>query len=364
MKTQAAVCRAVKEPFTLETIELPELRDDEVLVKVVSSGICHTDVSSKNGVISQTFPILLGHEGAGIVEKVGKKVTRLVPGDHVVMCADNCGVCPQCLSGAPTYCLDMPALCFCTDPNGQSATGADGKPILLKYFGQSSFARYALANERNSVKVRKDAPLKYLGPLGCGINTGAGTILNGLKPKPGSSLLVIGAGTVGLSAVMAANLCGCNILVSDLVESRLELAKSMGATHTINGKNEPDLAKAIRAICPNGVDYVVDTAAIMPLLTAAASAMAIRGTLALVGAASADKSVSVNHWQTLTHGHVIQGFIEGHGVPQLFIPQLVDLYMQGRFPFDKLMTFYPLEKINDAVQDQHDGKIIKAVLEP
>lgn len=365
MKSVAAVARALKAPFTIESIDLPEPQDDEVLVKVVSAGICHADISCKDGIIPSPFPILLGHEGAGVVEKVGKRVTKLAPGDHVVMCVDACGTCPECLKGEPAYCFNVLPLNFCTQAErNRKAAGADGSSIILKYFGQSSFAQYALSYERNSIKVRKDIPLRILGPLGCGINTGAGTVMNGLNAKPGSSLVVLGAGSVGLSSVMGAKLCHCGTIVAvDVLGTRLDMAMALGATHTIDGKKEPDVAKAIRAIVPAGVDYILDTAGVSRLLTQAATALGVRGTLALVGVMSGGNNLEVPHFQLLAQGNVIQGFMQGHGVPQLFIPQLIDLYAKGLFPFDKMLTFYPLEKINQAVDDQLAGKVVKPVLE-
>ena len=365
MQSLAAVAPDVKKPFSLEYIDIPEPRDDEVLVKIVAVGICHTDISSKDGILPAPYPSVFGHEGSGVVEKVGAGVKDVAPGDHVVLSPAFCGTCPLCFSGEPMYCQDFFGLNFQADPNGMKAGGTEGKQVFLKYFGQSSLSQYALASSRNAVKVRKDVPLNILGPLGCGIQTGAGTVMNGMKSRPGSSIAVLGSGSVGLASVLGAVVCGCTTIIAvDLIESRLEMATILGATHCINTKREPDLAKAIRAIAPRGVDYIVDAAGIPTLVTAAFNALAIRGTLGLVAVPpSPDKNIEMPWLAGLLRGHVVQGFIEGHGVPKIFIPQLVDLHAQGRFPFDKMITHYPFDKINQAVEDQLAGKVIKPVLQ-
>jgi aryl-alcohol dehydrogenase len=364
MKSLAAVVEALKEPFGLEYIDLPELDDDEVLVSIAGVGICHTDLASKDGLIAAPFPAVFGHEGAGTVVEVGRRVRKVAPGDHVVLTPAFDGTCPQCASGQPMYCDNFTALNFQTDPQGRRAKRGHGE-AYLKYFGQSSFAHYALANERNTVKVRKDVPIKLLGPLGCGIQTGAGTVMNGIRPQAGSSIAVLGTGAVGLAAIMAARVCGCATLIAiDQVESRLATARSLGATHVINTRSTDDLSMAIRTIAPRGVDSIVDAAGVATLISSALGGLAIRGRLALVAVpSSAGKLLELPWGNLLLAGQSVQGYIEGNSVPDIFIPQLVDLYLQGRFPFDRLITCYPFYDINQAVVDQLSGKTIKAVLE-
>ncbi|MBD8873669.1 NAD(P)-dependent alcohol dehydrogenase [Rhodanobacter sp. DHB23] len=364
MKSLAAVVDALKEPFALEYIDLPEPDDDEVLVEIAGVGICHTDLASKDGIVDAPFPTVLGHEGAGVVVQVGRRVCKVAPGDHVVLAPAFDGTCPQCVSGQPMYCDNFAALNFQTDPHGRRAKRTHGE-AHLKYFGQSSFAHYALANERNTVKVRKDVPIKLLGPLGCGIQTGAGTVMNGIRPQAGSSIAVLGMGAVGLAAIMAAQVCGCATLIAiDLVESRLDIARSLGATHLINTRSVDDLSAAIRAIAPHGVDAIVDAAGVAALIGNALGGLAIRGQLALVAVpSSAGKALELPWFNLLLAGQSVQGYVEGNSIPDIFIPQLVDLYLQGRFPFDRLITSYPFNDINQAVADQLSGKTIKAVLE-
>lgn len=365
MKTLAAVVESVKQPFQLEHIHLPEPADDEVLVRIVGVGLCHTDLASKEGLVNAPFPNVFGHEGAGIVEQVGRSVTKVVPGDHVVLAPAFDGTCAHCLSGQQMYCDHFTDLNFQTDPHGSRATREKGDAAYLKYFGQSSFAQHALANERSTIKVRKDVPLKLLGPLGCGIQTGAGTVMNGIRPRAGSSLAVLGMGPVGLAAIMAAQVCGCATLIAiDQVDSRLETARELGATHVINTRQVDNLGEAIRAIAPRGVDAIVDAAGVNALIGAAINGLAILGQVALVAVPSvAGKALELPWFTFLLAGQSARGYVEGNAISEVFIPQLIDLYLQGRFPFDRLITFYPFQDIGQAVSDQLSGKTIKAVLE-
>src|SRR5262245_50922998 len=317
MKCPAAVVRAATQPFVIEEIVIPEPAEEEVLVRIVGVGICHTDIASRNGLLGSPFPSVFGHEGAGIVERVGSCVTKVKAGDHVVLAPASDGRCEQCQGGAPMYCERFNELNLQTGPDQRTAPLTAGGRAHIKYFGQSSFAHLALANERNAVKVRKDVPLKYLGPLGCGIQTGAGTVMNGLKPAPGSSMAILGAGAVGLAAVLGASVCGCGtIIVVDRVDSRLDVAKSLGATHGINTDHEHDLARAIRAIVPRGVNFIVDSAGVPDLIAASLGALAIRGTLGLVAVPpTADRQLDLPWARVLSKGQRVEGFVEGNSVP-------------------------------------------------
>jgi len=365
MKSLAAIAHNLKAPFVVGEIELPELQDTEILVRIVGVGVCATDIASKDGQLPAPFPAIFGHEGAGVVERVGRLVKKVTPGDHVVLSPASDGVCEQCQTGGPMYCEHSVELNFQTDKNGRTATLADGKHAFIKYFGQSSFAHYALASERNTVKVREDVPLKLLGPLGCGIQTGAGTVMNGMRPQPGSSIAILGTGAVGLAAVLGAVISGCaTIIAVDRIDSRLEMAKGLGATHGINTAHEADLGKAIRAIVPRGVNFIVDSAGAEALIGAALAGLAVRGTLGLVAVPPApDRKLEMPWANTLLQGQIVQGFMEGSSIPDIFIPRMIDLYAQGRFPFDKLISFYPFDAINQAVEDQRVGRAIKPILD-
>ncbi|WP_337100662.1 NAD(P)-dependent alcohol dehydrogenase [Paenibacillus sp. YIM B09110] len=356
MKIQAAVTRDKDSKFELEEIEIADPKPNEVLIKIVASGICHTDATARDlGMVP--FPAVLGHEGSGIVEKVGSGVTTVVPGDHVVLSFASCGQCENCLSGMPAYCERFMELNF-------AGVMADGtSPIhqhghrLSNFFGQSSFATYAIASERSVVKVDKDVDLALLGPLGCGIQTGSGTVLNTLRPSFGETIAIFGAGGVGLSAVMAAHIIGCSkIIVLDIVDSRLELAKELGATHVINSK-AVDAVDEIRKITGTGVNYSLDTTGIPFIASQAVEALKMLGTAAyVVGAPDLSKSA------TFSLGKRVVSSIEGDAVPQLFIPQLIEYYKQGKFPFDKLVKFYEFGEINEAFADSKSGVTVKPVI--
>jgi aryl-alcohol dehydrogenase len=364
MKTLAAVVQSPKAQFTVAEIELPQPASHDVLVRIVGVGICHTDLASRDGLLPAPFPSVFGHEGAGIVEAVGSDVTKVAPGDHVVLAPASDGTCVQCQEGAPMYCEHFNELNFQTNKNGPAAViNGDGR-AYIKYFGQSSFAHFALASERNTVKVPETAPLEILGPLGCGIQTGAGTVINGIRPSAGSSIVVLGTGAVGLAAILGAVVCGCAAVIAvDRVASRLELAKSLGATHGINTNSAHDLAAAIRKIVPLGADFIIDSAGVPALITAALGGLSRLGVLGLVAVPpTADRLLELPWFSMLLQGQIVQGFIEGNSIPDIFIPRLVQLHAQGRFPFDKLIRRYPFNEINEAIEDMKTGETVKAVL--
>ncbi|MFF0105661.1 NAD(P)-dependent alcohol dehydrogenase [Streptomyces hirsutus] len=364
MNVTAAVVRGKSMPFAVEELELDDLRPGEVRVRMVATGVCHTDAIVRDQVYPTPLPAVLGHEGAGVVEAVGSTVTSVVPGDHVVLSAASCGVCAQCLSGKPMYCENAYDQCFGgRRPDGTTALSSNGEAVSSHFFGQSSFATYANVVERSVVKVPQDAPLEKLGPLGCGLQTGAGAVLNELRPEAGTSLVVFGAGAVGSAAVMAAKVAGCTMVVAvDLHDSRLELARRIGATHTINSGSTDVVSELKKITGGKGVDFVVDTTAVPGLLTQALDALAIRGTIVLVGAAAAGTTVPFEIGESLLKGWTFKTVIEGSSVPQVFIPHLVELWQQGRFPFDELVRTYEFEAINEAFADSADGTTIKPVV--
>ena len=360
---RAAVVREKGGPFVFEDLILDtRLRPDEVLVKVVATGVCQTDIHVRDQALPVPLPAVLGHEGAGVVERVGDAVTTVAPGDRVVMSYQACGHCKPCLGGNPAYCAYSFPLNFGgSRHDGSNALSGDGEEIHGHFFGQSSFATHALATERNVVKVDEEVPLELLAPLGCGLQTGAGAVLNSLKVPAGASVAVIGAGTVGLAAVMAAKVAGASpIIAIDIVPERLDLAHELGATHTVNAREE-DTAARIAEITGSGADYVLEITARPEMLTLAVDALAPLGTAALIGGAPAGAHAPVN-MNALLGGRTVRGVAQGDSVPQLFIPQLIDLYKAGRFPFDRLITVYGFNEINQATTDTRTGAAIKPVL--
>ncbi|MGB6406907.1 MAG: NAD(P)-dependent alcohol dehydrogenase [Planococcus donghaensis] len=359
MKIQAAVTHGLGEEFKVEEVELGEPEAHEVLVKIVATGVCHTDAVARDLGLSP-FPVVLGHEGSGVVEKVGSAVTAIQAGDHVVLSFAYCGQCENCLTGHPTVCLKFNDLNF----GGKMQDGTNRihqhDHAVSTFFGQSSFGNFAVANERNVVKVDPEVDLALLGPLGCGIQTGAGTVLNRFKPEFGSSIAIYGSGAVGLSAVMAAKIAGClNIIAVDIHDNRLELAKELGATHTLNGKNV-DVVEEIKKITNGGTHYAVETTGVPPVVKQAIHALRPLGSCAIVGV-TPEITLDV-HNDIMAEGKTVMGVIEGDSIPQVFIPQLVAYYKRGLFPFDKLTKVYDFDQINEAFEDSKKGITIKPIV--
>lgn len=364
MKIQAAVLREVHQPFQVQEVELDsQLRPSEVLVKVLATGLCHTDLAVRDQHIPVSLPAVLGHEGAGVVAQVGSAVTRVAVGDHVVLAPASCGKCDFCRSGHPSYCAEL----FQLNMPGPRPDGSypyhdgQGQALGSFFFGQSSFGTYALASENNVVKVPTDVPLDILGPLGCGLQTGAGTVLNVLRPTAGDSIAVFGVGPVGLAALMAAKAAGCTTIIAvDVHDNRLELAANLGATHTINSKTNVPVNFINENILPGGVHYTVDTTGHSEVVNQAVSSLKFMGRCALVGISGASK-LEIDA-TALNAGRSVVYVMEGDSVPQVFIPRLIALYQKGLFPFDKLIRFYELADINQAVADTESGATLKAII--
>lgn len=358
----AAVLREINAPFQFEELALDKLRADEVLVKVTAVGLCHTDLAVQHGHLPQAMPLVAGHEGAGVVAEVGAAVSEVAVGDRVVISFSACGRCENCLSGRRAYCLSFGALNFSGARGDGSLTlrDASGQPVHGSFFGQSSFANYAIATASDVVKLPDDAPLEIAGPLGCGIQTGAGTVLNSLAVPPGAAVVVAGAGTVGLAAIMGAKVVGATTIIAvDVLPERLELAESLGATHLINGKEE-DTSARIREISGGGVPYAVDTTGAVPVITSLLEATTLGARVALVGVSKPGATLDLSLLSAA--GKTVIGVYQGDAVPQSFIPRMLALHASGLFPFDRLITQYRFDQIEEAIADTQSGATVKAVL--
>jgi aryl-alcohol dehydrogenase len=362
MKTQAAVSRVGAPYPVLESLEIEHPRAGEVLVRIEASGICHTDLGAHAGRGAGTpKPVVLGHEGAGTVEEIGEGVRTLAPGDRVVLSGSSCGICPSCRRNLPSYCHEMlPRNFGGLRMDGTSALSREGERVFGHFFGQSSFAQYAIAPERSAVKVPADVPLEVLAPLGCGIITGAGAVIQSLQVQPGDTIAVFGTGGVGLAAVMAARLIGAaRIIAVDLRPARLELARELGATDTLDG-SRGELAAAIREITGHGVNFTLNTTPAPEVFTQALECLAMRGTAGFVTAPRGPWQPAM--FPMLAGGRRLQGILGGDAAPQLFIPMLIDYFRQGRLPIDRLLSFYRFEDIAAAFRDMEQGTAIKPVL--
>lgn len=360
---RAAVVHSVNAPFSFEDIVLDDLQSAEVLVKIVASGLCHTDLAVVQGDLPGIFPLVLGHEGAGIVERIGSGVTGLAVGDHVAVSFASCGHCSNCLAGRAAYCIKFMMLNIggVREDGTGTMSAPDGGEMHGSFFGQSSFATHAIVAARNAVKIAKDVPLEIVGPLGCGIQTGAGTVLNSLNIPAGSSVVVSGTGAVGLSAIMGAKVAGATTIIAvDVLDERLEFAKRLGATHVVNGGTDDVVATIMQITDGMGAAYGVDTTAIPAVVQNVVNATCFGARIALLGIGAPGATISLG--LVSGAGKTFIGAVEGDSVPQIFIPELIAMYRAGLFPFDELITTYPFEDLDKAIADTRSGASIKAVL--
>ena len=363
MQVEAAIVHSKGTPYRIETVELADPGPDELIVRVIASGICQTDVHGRDDYYGTPFPCVFGHEGTGIVHRTGSAVTNVTPGDHVIMYSPACGSCPACQARLPGYCdsarkIKMNGLLR----NGTMPFTRSGQGVHGGFFQQSSFATHSLCTAGNVVRVPKEVPFEALAAFPCGVNTGAGAVLNALRPSAGESFAVFGAGTVGLAGMMAARIAGCTTVIAvDLHDNRLALARELGATHTVNARNE-DPSAAIRALTGGrGAKHVLEAAGEPKALRQAVDSTATLGTCCLVGSARPKVDASLE-MVAIQWGRTLRGCIQGDAPGDEFIPKLIDYYRQGRMPVDRLVTTYDFADINRAVDDAVSGRTIKAVL--
>jgi aryl-alcohol dehydrogenase len=361
LNATAAVLRQAEQPFTLEAIELDELRPDEVLVRNEASGICHTDVLATGRV---PLPAVFGHEAAGVVEKVGSAVTRIRPGDRVLISYPWCGACPHCDRGEPYLCSRHMELVFGgTRLDGSHTLMLQGQPISGAFFQQSSFATHSIALDRAVVAVHSDLPSRYLAATPCGVQTGAGAILYSLRVSAAESLVVFGVGAVGLSAIIAGHLVGATPLIAvDRIPERLALARELGATHTVNATGG-ELIAQIREVARNGVDVSLETSGNEHALEAAIGSLATGGRCGMVIAPHLGQKYPFSPSEIFTRAATLIGIIQGSAVPRVFLNALLELHAKGRFPFERMVRHYDFSDINRAFEDAKAGRTIKPVLE-
>ncbi|MFL5864743.1 MAG: NAD(P)-dependent alcohol dehydrogenase [Solirubrobacteraceae bacterium] len=364
MEITAAVLEEYHQPLRVQTLRIDEPRAGEVLVATVATGVCHTDAIARDQDLPFPVPGVLGHEGAGVVEAVGEGVTKVAPGDKVVIGWPWCGACRNCLAGKQRYCAQMPPMVTSGGrPDGTSALRRPGgEPVHSHFFGQSSFATRAMTWERSVVKVGDDAPIELLGPLACGLSTGAGAVFNALAPPVGSSIAIFGTGAVGLAALLAARERGCTRIVGiDRVPARLSLAAEFGATDTIDAKTT-DPVDAIRELTGgDGVDYTLECTGNITVLRQAVDVLAMPGVCGVVGGAPARAEFTLDHL-TVLWGRTVRGILGGEGQSEQLIPTLIELQRQGRFPFERMVEQFELEQVNEAMDASARGEVLKPVL--
>jgi aryl-alcohol dehydrogenase len=363
VEATVALLREVDAPLVLERVQLSAPAEGEILVRMRGVGICHTDISAAHGMIPIPLPAVLGHEGAGVVEALGPGVEGFAVGDHGALSFDHCGECAQCEGGHPAYCdLFAPLNYFGTRMDGSVTMHQGGEEVYGNWFGQSSFATHAIASVHNAVKVPDDLPVELLGPLGCGLQTGAGSVINVLGAQAGEGIAVFGLGAVGLGALMAAKAIGCApIIAVDLNPSRLALALELGATDTINPTETDDLLWRVQEIAAPGVHYSFDAVGLGSVVRQALESLRSPGHCVTVGFQGLENEITVDQGHLLV-GRKLSGVVEGDADPQAFIPELIDMYRAGKFPFDRLVKTFPFSEINAAIQASESGEVIKPVI--
>ncbi|KAF4120934.1 D-arabinose 1-dehydrogenase, Zn-dependent alcohol dehydrogenase family [Geosmithia morbida] len=367
IQTRAYVVDKVGDPFVLQDVVLDEVRDDEVLVEMKYTGLCHTDIVVQHGGMPVgSYPAVLGHEGVGIVRHIGSSVTNkdLSRGDTVLLSMHNCYSCRQCNSGRIGACERSTELNFLTARLAKNAKSPislpDGSPVHGQFFGQSSLSKMAVVAQNCVVKLHGARPedLAFLPPLACGYLSGAGTVFNVLDPSPEDTVAVLGVGAVGSAAIMAAKQRGAKSIVAvDIVDYKLQLALTLGATHIIDSKAVDDLTTGIREIFPDGINKIIDTTGLPFLLNSAFDALSHGGTLALVGVPPPTADVKFNALSMLTGCKQVIGVIEGWADPQKLVPQLLQLFNEGKFPIDKISKTYPADNLDAALADLKSGRV-------
>jgi len=366
IETLAAVLEAPGKDFVVETVQLAPPGPSEVLVRIEASGVCHSDWNAASGASATPMPAVLGHEGAGVVESVGSAVTRVSPGDKVVLSwLPTCGVCPACMKGDLSLCansttyMGQGAL-----PSGEVRLSRNGSP-LYHYSYLSTFARYCVVDERSCVPLANDADLEVACLVGCAVTTGVGAVFNKAKVEPGASVVIFGGGGVGLSALMAARFAGAGtVVVVDPVASKRELADELGATATLEGK-DGDIAEQLRALCGGGVDYAIEAAGLPALARIAFDAIRPGGMVVLVGVPADGEMVSFPGNVLVRSEKIVTGTFYGSARCALDMPLIMRLYAQGKFPLDRFISErYPLEGVNEAFAAMLEGRVVRAVLKP
>ena len=361
--TLAAVAVSPDKPFEFHEMELLPPRPDEIRVKIAATGICHTDIAVKEQAFALPLPMVLGHEGAGVVEEVGDAVTHLNVGDHVVLFGDSCGHCKSCRKGVMSYCDEFaPRNLTGERMDGSSSLVWNGEPMRGRFVGQSSFATQCVASSRGAVKISDELPLELMGPLGCGLTTGVGTVMNALKPPPGSTIVVFGVGTVGLAAVIGAKYSGCaKIIAVDIYPHRLEMAEALGATHVINAKKEP-VVERIQTLTGGGADFSIECTGVPEVVLQAVDCLVPPGWCAQVGVTPSGVAVPME-MDKIVYGRGIRGVVMGEANVSSFILYLTEMYKSGHLPFDQFVKFYEFRDIDQAVHDSAvTGDVIKPIL--
>ncbi|MGA9723838.1 MAG: Zn-dependent alcohol dehydrogenase [Candidatus Binatus sp.] len=357
---KAAVFHGPQLPLSIEDVELDKPQDREVLIKTVASGVCHSDLHFVDGLYPYPAPAVLGHEAAGIIEEVGKQVTYVKPGDHVICCLSVfCGNCDQCMSGHPNRCSNKSATQ--RNPQDKPRISQKGKPVN-QFLDISSYCEKMLLHENAVVKIREDLPLDRAALIGCGVTTGVGAVLNTAKIEPGSTVAVFGAGGVGLAAIQGARIAGARkIIAVDMFEGKLAMAKRLGATDTVDASNS-DPVDEIRKLTGGGVDYSFEAIGLKKVAEQAFNSLKAGGTATVIGMIPVGQKVEIDGYMFLTE-RKLQGSNMGSNRFRIDMPKYIDFYLQGRLNLDDMISQRrKLEDVNDAFRAMKAGEVARTVL--
>ncbi len=358
---KAAVFHGPKMPLSIEDVELDKPQDREVLIKTVASGVCHSDLHFVDGLYPYAAPAVLGHEAAGIIEEVGKQVTYVKPGDHVICCLSVfCGYCEQCMSGHPNRCSNKAATQ--RSPQDKPRISQKGKPVN-QFLDISSYCEKMLLHENAVVKIRDDFPLDRAALIGCGVTTGVGAVLNTAKIEPGSTVAVFGAGGVGLAAIQGARIAGARkIIAVDMFEGKLAMAKRLGATDTVDASSSDPVDEIRKQTDGAGVDYAFEAIGLKKVAEQAFLALKPGGTATVIGMIPVGQKVELDGYMFLTE-RKLQGSNMGSNRFRIDMPKYIDFYLQGRLNLDDMISRRgKLEDVNEAFRAMKAGEVARTVL--
>ena len=357
---KAAVFHGPNQPLTIEQVEIDKPRANEVLMRTVASGVCHSDLHFVDGLYPHPAPAILGHEAAGIIEEVGSAVTYVKPGDHVISCCSVfCGQCDYCMSGRPHLCSNKAATQRAKGE--QPRLSLKGQPVY-QFVDLSTYAEKMLVHEHAIVKIRTDMPLDRAALIGCGVTTGVGAALHTAKVEPGSTVAVFGTGGVGLSAIQGALIAGARkIIAVDVFESKLATARRFGATDTVDSSST-DAVKEIRKMTGGGVDYSFEAIGLKKTAEESFYCLAPGGTATIIGMVPVGQKIEIDGRHILTEKKLI-GTNMGSNRFRIDMPRYIDFYMQGRLKLDEMISRRGrLEDVNEAFRAMKAGEVARTVL--
>jgi S-(hydroxymethyl)glutathione dehydrogenase/alcohol dehydrogenase len=361
---KAAVLYEAGQPLRVQEVDLAPPRWREVRVRILAAGVCHSDYHYMKGDLSTQLPAVLGHEGAGVVEEVGSGVTTVAPGDHVVLLwRSGCGHCSYCATGRPALCEQGAALRSTGRLlDGTSRLSREGREIR-HFLGVSCFAEATVSPEQSVLKIDDDVPMEIAALAGCSVMTGVGAATNSARVEPGSSVLVIGAGGVGLCAIMGARLCGAaRILAADLNPAKLEMASEFGASDVIDVSSQ-DLVRTVRELTGGGVDYAFEAIGRPETVTDAVRALRAGGVAVAIGVSPPSARAEISPFDLVLQEKTLKGSVYGSTRPYADFPRLFELYRRGRLPLDRLLSRrYPLEEVNQAYDAMLSGEVARSVI--